>query len=86
MTPLHINILLHCYTRTAEIEHQNTAVIAEVITCFLNNNLIELADSDPIVGEKIYHTTAKGYAYVQLLCKVQMPNLVYVDENGEEIK
>ncbi len=67
MTPLEIEILLHCHrsSGTAPSNADSPAVL-DAIEFFLNDSLIE--------GCKDYYsTTERGTAFVRVLCSVALP-------------
>ncbi len=78
MTPLNIEVLLHCYTSRAIFSRADAPAVQETIDLFLKENLIE-------ASEDYYSTTERGAALVWLLCSTPLPEQRWVDEDGNVI-
>ena len=76
MTPLQIEVLLHCATSGSPFPRADAPAVVEAIKYFLNNYLIEGSDD-------YYTTTDRGEALVNLLCQVSFPVKGWVDKDGK---
>lgn len=76
MTPLQIEVLLHCATSGSPFPRANTSAVIEAIEYFINNDLIECSEDH-------YTTTDRGEATVNLLCQVSFPVQQWVDKDGK---
>lgn len=80
MTPLEIEVLLHCYTCPAPHPRIEAPEVVRTIKTFESIGIIEKTWGD------CYHTTERGKAMVRLLCSIPFPKQQWVDEHGNVIK
>lgn len=77
-TPSNIEVLMHCHTSGLPHPRANAPSVKEAIAILLDKRCIEPTHSrDHIDG--VYKTTAKGQAWVKMLCDTPMPVATYKD-------
>ena len=82
LSPLEVDILMHCCTRRCPFPNSDNAVVASQIRDFLNLGAI-----CPVAGQQdVYCTTPLGDAWVKAICAVPPPRQVFVDELGRIIE
>ena len=78
MTPLEIEVLIHCHTCNAPHPRLNAPAVAGAIRDFENEGVVRpYAD--------YYKTTDKGKAMVILLCSIPFPTQQWIDQYGNVI-
>lgn len=83
-SPARIQILLRCHVSPEPLPNCDAPVSAETIREFLQLGVIEpYGPIEP--GPQRYRTTALGRAWVQALCNVPCPRVVYLDEQGRDL-
>jgi hypothetical protein len=75
-TPNNIEVLIHCHVTPLPHPRRNAPAVANALRLLRDLGAIEATED----GET---TTALGRAWVEALCRVQMPRAVFVDGNGE---
>ncbi len=91
MTPLEIEILIHCHVTPAPHPRADALAVREALESFMLNGIIERID-EPILGKVIaykppyYKTRGRGRALVTLLCNTPLPSQAWVDKDGKVIE
>lgn len=78
MTPLEVEILMHCHSRAHNPSNMDAPAVKGVIEQFSFRKVIELRDD-------IWKTTDLGEAWVKIICDVKRPTVAYLDEQGDII-
>jgi len=89
MTPLEIDVLLHCHVRPAPHPRINAPAVVEAIEMFLDKGIIERhsACNRAFLNVGMYYqTTDRGKAIVKLLCSTPFPTQKWVDQNNKIIE
>lgn len=79
MTPLQIEILLHCYYSQC-LWPRHSPASDEGHSILTNAGLIQFDG-----GRGYYTATSKGHAHVSQLCRLPLPVSAWVTEDGAEI-
>ena len=79
MTPLEIEVLLHCHTCPTPHPRANAPAVVEALNWFEFERIIE-------PHEDYYYTTSRGKALVAVLRSVPLPQQQWVDQYGKVIK
>jgi hypothetical protein len=85
-SPANIEILLHCHVSPEPIPNLEAPAIAETVRDFISIGAIEPNRQEGDESPRRYKTTALGRAWVQALCSVPPPAVVFLDQTGKEIK
>lgn len=80
MTPYEITLLIHFHVSPALYQHVDAPIYQGTVDSFLQNDLIEQRDGDS------YHTTERGEAHIEQLCKTDWPIRIWANKDGEVIK
>ena len=80
MTPLDIEVLIHCHVCPAPHPKLGAPAVEEAIRMFEHNKIIEREED---LG--CYRTTDRGKALVRILCSTPFPEQRWVDQNGNII-
>lgn len=98
MTPLEIEVLIHCHVSPKPHPRQNAPAVQEALKKFVQLDLISLESGSSestvvngmIVKElkhlRVYTTMFRGKAHVKQLCNLPLPGLAFVNQSGEVIK
>lgn len=77
LSPSDIEFILHCYYSPVPHPRLHAPAIQESLAMFLESKMIVRTPN----GD--YNTTAKGDAFIKLLCKTPEPLPAWVDPRGE---
>ena len=80
--PAYVAVLIHCHTSPEPL--LDCPVRAQALQLFLKNGLV-VARAVPPDQSPTYQTTALGAAYVDSLCLLPPPSVVYVDALGNQL-
>ena len=78
MTPLEIEVLIHCHSCPAPHPRLNAPTVAGTITEFKNQEVIRRV-------KNYWETTDKGKAMIRLLCSIPLPTQQWIDQYGNVI-
>ena len=84
MTPLEIEVLIHCHVCPAPHPRLGAPAVAEAIERFERNGIIVKKSLKYRTGV-YYPTTDRGKALVRILCSTPFPEQRWVDQNGNII-
>lgn len=79
-SPANIEFLLWCHTHVTPFPQIEMPMYAELASSFLELGVIKTE------GLNVFETTELGKAWVEALCKVEMPRTAYVDQHGTILK
>jgi hypothetical protein len=74
ITPLLIEILLHCHYSPEPHPRVHVSAIAEALAAFMREGMIE-----PREVRGCYQTTERGAAWVEMLCATPFPVQAWID-------
>lgn len=80
MTPNEIEILIHCHTSPSAHPRMDAPAVEEAHICLAANGLIEQRNQNN------YHTTDRGKAHIEVLCRTPWPIRKYVNQLDEVIE
>jgi hypothetical protein len=83
MTPLTIEILLHCYYSPEVHPRRDAPAVAEAFLLLLQSGLIERCPDE--TSDDRCRTTARGVAHVAQLCCLAWPTAGWVGADGKLI-
>ena len=88
MSPLEIEVLLHCHCCPAPHPNIDAPAVAETMEMFLDNGIIKRVLTPGTEAGIYYHTTDRGKVLVKLLCSVPFPvqKCLWVDQNNNIIE
>lgn len=78
-SPSNIELLLHCHCCPTPHPRIDAPAIRETIAEFIG---LDILVRDRNCDGEVYKTTAKGAAWVEALCNVEIPRTAYVDGHG----
>ncbi len=82
-SPLNIDILLWCRTHVEPYPRLEATAVSDTIKQFLEMKVIEPDIESP---PGVYKTTPLGTAWVEALCNVPPPTLVFMDQFGRVLE
>lgn len=82
MSPSDIEILIHYHCCPVVHERADAPAVKEGTSRFLSHGIIEADDS----CKSGYRTTARGRAFMEVLCSTQFPTEAWIDSNGKVIE
>lgn len=80
MTPLHIDLLLHCHTTPDRYPRLGAPAVDQYLLELEADGLIEMRQ------DGIWRTTARGMAHVSQLCNLPFPTLQWISADGSLIQ
>jgi len=90
MTPLAVEILLHCRVSATPFPRAEAPACKEVIAQFLALGVIRAtsgsADMMLPMCQTVYEVTPLGRAWVTEICNVPAPRMVFLNAQGEVIE
>lgn len=84
MTPVEIQLLLHCFCIREKYPHPSPATDSALKRFLMEDLIIEDMD-DMKSREVIYRTTPRGDAMVEMLMTTPLPNRAWVDPRTKEV-
>lgn len=75
-SPARIRILLHCHTIPDPLPNWDAPVVQETLSEFKDAGVIEQTTHN------CYVTTPLGKAWVNAICRVEIPRPAFIDEQG----
>lgn len=77
MTPLELEILIHCYVCSEPFPRAHAPAVEEATDRFVAHGIIESAP-----GNRCYMVTEKGGVWLKIILRTPMPKAVWMDAQG----
>jgi len=89
MTPLHIELMIHYYTSSAEFKRIEAPACSEYAKQLVGWGLLEDSENKVRISNSSvvasYQSTPRGKAFVEMLCNTPLPQLSFIDPRTKEV-